>query len=60
MVSTSGSHQLALRRMSLKVFEGAIKVSTTRSTWLSPEGAAAAAMGLVDLGAISCAGMAGV
>src|SRR5215469_6754610 len=32
MVRRKGNHQLALRRMSVKVFEGATKVSTTRAT----------------------------
>src|SRR5271165_3381355 len=31
-ISTNGSHQLALRRMSVNVLRGATKVSTTRST----------------------------
>src|SRR3984885_10900058 len=33
--NSQGSHQLALRRMSWKVLEGATKVSITRSTWLN-------------------------
>src|ERR1022692_3627580 len=32
-ISIQGTHQLALRRMSVKVLLGAMKVSTTRSAW---------------------------
>jgi hypothetical protein len=34
--STNGSHQLALRKISWNVFDGATNVSTTRSIWFKP------------------------
>ena len=37
-INSHGAHQLALRRRSVKVFEGAIKVSTMRAPWESGAG----------------------
>jgi hypothetical protein len=36
IISANGNHQLALRKISANVFDGATKVSTTLSTWLNP------------------------
>jgi hypothetical protein len=43
-----GSHQLVLRRMSVKVLLGATNVSTTRSTWESG-GCSTGATGVTEL-----------
>src|ERR1035441_1211641 len=46
--SIQGTHQLALRRMSVNVLLGAMKVSTTRSAWESG-GCSTGATGLAEL-----------